>query len=213
MEEKKKNEEAEIEESENKESENKESENKEAEEAEEIEEAEETEKNDEIDEIDKSEKTEKIDKSHTMGKINEIEKIQKIEWDSGFSVDIKELDDLQQKMFALLNALIDLKDNNAETKNCTNMIAEIHDYSKYFFSREEDYMKKNGYPELNTHAREHRQFIKMTINFRRQVADDRDNLTDALIKTMRDWLVDHILTCDLLYVPFLRTNRFIKEYG
>ncbi len=154
-----------------------------------------------------------IDENDTMETISELKTIQKIEWDSRLSVDIKEIDDLQQKMFALLNALIDLKDNNAETKACTNMIAEIHDYSRYFFSREEDYMRKNGYPELDTHEREHRQFIKLTINFRRQIADDRDNFTDALIKTMRDWLVDHILTCDLLYVPFLRTNRFIKEYS
>ncbi len=165
------------------------------------------------DETEKNDKSSAIDETSTLEPIDETDKIQKIEWDSRLSVDIKEIDDLQQKMFALLNALIDLKDNNAETKNCTNMIAEIHDYSRYFFSREEDYMRKNRYPELDTHAREHRQFIKMTINFRRQVADDRDNFTDALIKTMRDWLVDHILTCDLLYVPFLRTNRFINECG
>ncbi len=140
-----------------------------------------------------------------------MEKIEKIEWDKKLSVDIKEIDDLQQKMFALLNALIDLKNKKADTKDCTNMMAEIHDYSRYFFSREEDYMKKNGYPELDTHAREHRQFIKMAITFRRQVAEDRDNFTDDLIKSMRDWLVDHILTCDLLYVPFLRTNKYIEE--
>ncbi len=189
----------------------------------EIEKTEETEKN-ETGKNDKSntDKNNTIDETGTMGTMESIDetdemdetgKIQKIEWDGRLSVDIKEIDDLQQKMFALLNALIDLKDNNAETKDCTNMIAEIHDYSRYFFSREEDYMRKNRYPELDTHAREHRQFIKMTINFRRQIADDRDNFTDVLIKTMRDWLVDHILTCDLLYVPFLRTNRFIKECG
>ncbi len=139
------------------------------------------------------------------------DKLEKIEWDDKLSVDIKEIDDLQQKIFALLNALIDLKENQADTKDCTNMMAEIHDYSKYFFSREEYYMKQNKYPELNIHAREHRQFIKMTNSFRRQISEDRENFTDNLIKTMRDWLVDHILTCDLLYVPFLRINRYIRE--
>jgi len=140
-----------------------------------------------------------------------MEKLEKIEWDKQLSVDIKEIDDLQQKMFALFNALIDLKERDAEAKECANMIVEIHDYSRYYFSREEDYMRKNNYPDLNFHKKEHRLFVKMTINFRRQVLDDRENFSCDLIKTIRGWLVDHILTYDLLYVPFLRINRYIEE--
>ncbi len=140
-----------------------------------------------------------------------MEKLEKIQWDKQLSVDIKEIDDLQQKMFALFNALVDLEERGAETKECANMIAEIHDYSRYFFSREEDYMRKDNYPDLNFHKKEHRQFVKMTISCRRQVSEDRENFSYALIKTMRDWLFDHILTYDLLYVPFLRINRYIKE--
>jgi len=91
------------------------------------------------------------------------------------------------------------------------MVAEINEYSRYFFSKEEEYLKKSGYPEINSHAKEHRKFIKTTISLRRQVTEDKDNLTYESIKQMRDWLVDHIITSDLLYVPFLRTTRYIKE--
>ena len=91
------------------------------------------------------------------------------------------------------------------------MVAEITEYSRYYFNREEDYLKKSGYPELNLHIKEHRQFIKTTINLRREVSEDKKNLTYKVIKELRDWLVDHVITSDLMYVPFLRTCNYIDD--
>jgi len=140
-----------------------------------------------------------------------MEKLEKIEWDERLSVNIPEVDELQKKMFALLNVLIDLKENDAAAKECSNMVAEINEYSRYFFSKEEEYLRKCKYPEVGSHAKEHRQFIKTTISLRRQVAEDKNNLTFELIKEMRDWLVDHIITTDLMYVPYMRITNYIKE--
>lgn len=140
-----------------------------------------------------------------------MENIEKIEWDEKLSVDIPEIDELQKKMFALLNVLIDLKEEQKDAKECSNMVAEINEYSRYYFSKEEEYLRKNGYPEIEPHAKEHRKFIKTVISLRRQVTEDKDNLNYDVIKQMRDWLVDHIITSDLMYVPFLRTNAYLKE--
>ncbi len=140
-----------------------------------------------------------------------MEKIDKIEWDEKLSVDIPEIDELQKKMFALLNVLIDLKHKNKDAKECSNMVAEINEYSRYFFSKEEEYLRKSGYPEIDVHAKEHRKFIKNTISLRRQVTEDKDNLNYEVIRQMRNWLVDHIITSDLMYVPFLRTTAYLKE--
>ncbi len=84
--------------------------------------------------------------------------MEKIEWDKKLSVDIPEIDELQKKMFALINALIDLMERNAEGKECANMISEISEYSKYYFSIEEEYLKKNKYPEFADHSKMHRKF-------------------------------------------------------
>ncbi|MFO7883590.1 MAG: bacteriohemerythrin [Desulfobacteraceae bacterium] len=140
-----------------------------------------------------------------------MEKIEKIDWDEKLSVDINEIDELQKKMFALFNVLIDLKEKDADNKECSAMVAEINEYTRYYFSQEEAYLRKCGYPDTDAHAREHRRFIKNTISLRRQVSDDRDNLSYEIIKSMRDWLVEHIISCDLKYVPFVRTSRLIKE--
>lgn len=140
-----------------------------------------------------------------------LDSLEKIDWDQGFSVDIEEIDELQKKMFALLNVLIDLKDKNSGAKEASTMVAEITEYSRYFFSKEEEYLRKSKYPELELHSKEHRQFIKKTINLRREVAEDNNNLTYNVIKDLRDLLVDHLITSDLVYVPFLRISNYINE--
>ena len=137
--------------------------------------------------------------------------IAKMEWDESLSVDIPEIDALQQNVFTLLNDLIDCKENSCGAKDGATIVAKLIDESRIFFSSEESCLRRCGYPECDTHAKEHRQFIKSLINIRRQVSDDKTNLTYELIKTLREWLVTHILGNDHLYVPFVRINRYIDE--
>lgn len=137
--------------------------------------------------------------------------IEKIDWDSKYSVDIEEIDAHQKKMFELFNQLIDMKKSEADSKECINMISTINEYSKLYFSTEEKYLRKKGYPDFAAHSKAHHQFTKNSISLRREISDDIENLTDEVIEQLRGWLIDHILTFDSLYVPFLRINKYIEE--
>lgn len=139
--------------------------------------------------------------------------MEKIEWEEKLSVDIPEIDELQKKLFALINALIDLMENEAEGKECTNMISEISEYSKYYFSIEEEYLKKNNYPEFSNHTKMHRKFETFVMGLRRLVADDKGNLNDEIVNKLKNMLIDHIKIYDSRFVPFLRTNNFIGKYS
>ncbi|MFH1155224.1 MAG: hemerythrin family protein [Pseudomonadota bacterium] len=134
-----------------------------------------------------------------------------VDWNEKFSVDIPEIDELQKKMFKLLHVLLEMKDNKSDAKDCSNMIAEINEYSRYYFSKEEEYLRNCAYPEIKEHAREHRHFIKSTISLRRQVVDDKNTLSSESIVQLMTWLENHILNSDLMYVPFMRINRYIRE--
>ena len=37
------------------------------------------------------------------------------------------------------------------------------------------------------------------------------NLTDDVIIQLREWMTNHILTFDSLYVPFIRIDKYIEE--
>lgn len=137
--------------------------------------------------------------------------IAKIEWDPKYSVDIEEIDNFQKKMFNMFNELIDMKNVNAESKAYTGLISDINDYGKLYFSREEKILKKRGYPDLDSHTKAHRQFIRSSISLRREIAEDIDNLTIEAILELRDWLIHHIETTDSLYIPFLRIHQYIDD--
>jgi hemerythrin len=135
----------------------------------------------------------------------------KIEWDHRFSVDMEELDVHQKKMFDLFNELIDLKHKRADAKVFTNIVSEINDYGKLYFSMEEKILRKREYPDRDVHARAHRRFIRNAISLRREIAEDINNLTMDSILVLRNWLVEHIQTSDSLYVPFVRIHRYIED--
>lgn len=135
----------------------------------------------------------------------------KIEWDPKLSVDVEQIDVHQKKMFELFNELIELKQKKADAKAFGNLVSEINDYAKLYFAQEEKLLRKKGYPDYETHSKAHRQFVRSSISVRREIAEDIENLTMEVILELRDWLVEHISTCDSLYVPFLRINDYIEQ--
>ncbi len=135
-----------------------------------------------------------------------------IEWEPKYSVDIEEIDAHQKKMFELFNQLIKMKNSKADLKECINLINEINDYSKIYFATEERLLKKKGYPDFLSHVKAHRHFTKRFIALRRELSEDVEILTPDTVESLREWLIDHILTIDTRYVPFLRINRYIEEF-
>lgn len=134
-----------------------------------------------------------------------------IEWDKKYSVDVPELDACQKQLMDMFNALIEMKTNKGSAKDVANLVTDINDFSKIFFSKEEKILGQKGYPDLDTHSKSHRRFIKKAIGLRREIAEDVDNLAIEDIVALRDWLITHFESADTLYIPFLRIHRYVDE--
>ncbi len=151
-------------------------------------------------------------KRKTKGNKGEYPMTNMIEWDEKYSVDVPELDESRKKLMDMFNALIEMKANKGDAKDVANLINEINEFSKGFFSTEEKVIGRQGYPDLDTHSKEHRQFIKRAIGLRRELAEDVDNLAMADVVELRDWLLSHFESADTLFVPFLRIHRYVDEF-
>ncbi len=134
-----------------------------------------------------------------------------IEWDDKYGVDVPEIDDLKKQLLNMFNTLIEMKKKKTDAKDITNLITEINDFSKIFFSREEKLLGKKKYPDLDTHSKSHRQFIKKAIGLRREIAEDVNSLPIEEIVELRGWLLEHFETNDSLFVPFLRIHAYIED--
>ena len=134
-----------------------------------------------------------------------------IEWDEKYSVDVPELDESRKQLMDMFNNLIEMKINKSDHKDVVNLVTEINDFSKIFFSKEEKILARKGYPDLGTHSKAHRRFIKKAIGLRREIAEDVDNLAIEDIVGLRDLLVTHFEFLDTLFIPFLRIHKYVDE--
>ncbi|EIM64630.1 bacteriohemerythrin [Desulfobacter postgatei] len=134
-----------------------------------------------------------------------------IEWDKKYSVDVPELDECQKQLMDMFNTLIEMKTSKADAKDVANLITEINEFSKIFFSKEEKLLGSKGYPDLDIHSKAHRRFIKKALGLRREIAEDVDNLAIEDIVELQNWLITHFESTDIMFIPFLRLHRYVDE--
>ncbi|NWH04568.1 bacteriohemerythrin [Desulfobacter latus] len=132
-----------------------------------------------------------------------------IEWDEKYSVDVPELDEYRRQLMDMFNSLIEIRANKGDEKDVTNLVTEINEFSKIFFSKEEKVLGQKGYPDLDIHSKAHRQFIKKAIGLRREIAENVDHLAIEDIVELRDWLIRHFEIRDTLFIPFLRIHKYV----
>ena len=84
------------------------------------------------------------------------------------------------------------------------LISELINYTRTHFTHEEEYQKSIGYPHLQEHAAQHRAFEDklMEFDFDRIENDfeSQNETVEELLGFLANWLVNHILKVDMLYV-------------
>lgn len=108
--------------------------------------------------------------------------------------------ELAQETYDLLNN--DILQNKADS--LIHLISELINYTRKHFSHEEEYQKSIGYPHLQEHAAQHREFEDklMEFDFDRIENDfeSQNETVEELLGFLANWLVNHILKVDMLYV-------------
>jgi len=128
-----------------------------------------------------------------------------IEWKPSFETGIVEVDTDHRRLVALINELEAILAEGGEAARIGAVIDALMDYADYHFKREEGMMRRFGYAELASHEDAHVQFGQFLGDL---VGNCMLNPTldtaRVLQEYLQHWLVDHILTEDMKYVPFLR---------
>lgn len=131
----------------------------------------------------------------------------RIEWDESFSVGHDEIDAQHKKWIGIYNRLVEvmeqgdvntLKDATADT------LESMMEYARYHFKYEEQYMLEIGYPSITAHARVHKDFDNVIYHAYRDLLDGSVVLNTRLLKMIKSWLLNHILTEDKKYAEHAR---------
>jgi hemerythrin len=126
----------------------------------------------------------------------------KIVWNSDFSVGIAAIDEQHKRLVGMINAMIEARDARADSEVVSGVLGEMTRYAAEHFASEEALMQHHGFPCFDEHKAKH-------IGFRRDVAQLcvdaaawKRTVPDKILQFLKDWLVDHILFCDMRYAQF-----------
>jgi hemerythrin len=129
--------------------------------------------------------------------------MERIIWDSGFSVGIPALDEQHKRLVGMINTMIQAHDAGVDSEVVSEVLDEMTRYAAEHFASEEALMQEHGFPCFDEHKEKH-------VSFRRDVAQlcfdattGKTAVPEDILRFLRDWLVDHILYCDMRYAQFL----------
>ncbi|MBT6093461.1 MAG: hemerythrin family protein [Rhodospirillaceae bacterium] len=122
-----------------------------------------------------------------------------LEWQESWSVGNPVLDDDHKKLLAIIQMISDYRPESADL---TQLFAELEDYTKYHFAREEGLMDGADIPDLAAHLKSHRSFEEWLHSVRYAFTvsqESRSLLLDSVDEYLRKWLINHILKTDMDY--------------
>jgi len=126
-----------------------------------------------------------------------------IQWTEAMSVGVEDLDNDHRVLIDLMNQLAGA-DARHDRINLEAVLDELVDYTVFHFEKEEQYMEQAGYPALEVHRRVHAELTEQVFAIRRKVvASAQTELGDEVLAFLSNWLQEHILKTDALYMPHL----------
>lgn len=140
---------------------------------------------------------------HYCLKVQKEVAIAKIEWTDKFSVNNEEIDNQHKKWISIYNTAHEKMITANPGENLQHIGAtamkDMIDYGKYHFSHEEKHMEKIGFSDLKQHRAIHSDFAAKLDRMASDINQGKLVLNSEIIKTIENWLVNHILSEDQKY--------------
>ncbi|MBF0249366.1 MAG: hemerythrin family protein [Alphaproteobacteria bacterium] len=120
-----------------------------------------------------------------------------IKWSSDLSVGIDQIDEDHRRLVQCLDDLFTACFAGQGPEVLNGILARLLQYTREHFSREEDIMRRVGYPEFETHRALHAELVSELDDFIESNAlADNHGTSNKLLQFLQDWLTRHILVED-----------------
>jgi hemerythrin len=132
--------------------------------------------------------------------------MEKLEWQSEYSVGVKEIDDQHQSLLDTINTLLVEQRVRYDAAKFSPALYSLIHYAYTHFATEERYLLQVHFPDLKQHVLEHIDFIMKTLSLALKVESSRDESRTELLRYLKEWYSSHVLGTDRKYIPFLASK-------
>jgi hemerythrin len=129
--------------------------------------------------------------------------MEKISWKNEYSVGIEKIDRQHQRLFEIINKIIDCCNFTGDKDQAAETIKEMVVYARVHFSDEEKLMRQYEYPNLEKHKKEHNYFIDTTADLAVGYMNNKNTTACEITAFLTIWLTNHILKTDMKYKEML----------
>jgi hemerythrin len=133
----------------------------------------------------------------------EMSSIPVFQWRDSYSTNVRALDDYHQKLFETAHRLYETISSGQKTSAFEDALEFLLRYVDDHFAEEEELLQSHGYPEFKSHQKKHESLRHMVGMFEQRHKKGERNIELPFIHFLKVWIVDHILTVDRKYGPFL----------
>lgn len=132
-----------------------------------------------------------------------------------FSVGHRGMDAQHQRLFDMINALIELQDANTaiQRKAIIDAVPALVAYTLKHFASEEGMMRKAKTADYEEHIAKHKELVGQVSGLMKKIeAGDVPPLEDLLL-FLKHWLMNHILVTDKRYAEPVAKMLIDQELG
>jgi len=123
-------------------------------------------------------------------------------WSDTLSLGDPEIDEQHRTLIGLLNGLYDALLDGSARQRLALLISDLTAYTRLHFQNEERYFEQFGYPELEAHARAHKELTDRLSVFKDRHERGEEDLTIEMLRFLGDWIIGHVMQMDMRYRSF-----------
>ena len=131
----------------------------------------------------------------------------KIRWTPELSVGENEIDEQHQKLYAIIDELVEAQHSVLDKSAVLAIITQLVDYSDYHFRTEDNYMIENNFPLFLSHRKEHLAYIKKMGTLIDELENKGAAMTADILEFLCDWWQRHISESDLKYARYIKSQK------
>jgi hemerythrin len=133
----------------------------------------------------------------------ELVSIPIFQWREEYNTHIAEMDEHHRALFKTANKLYDEIHSGRNQAVLEDTLNFLFQYTEEHFTQEEKLMEDYDFPECEAHIKHHMRLIQEVQVLKRKYAAGEKRVDMSIINFLKDWILNHILTEDRKYGPYL----------
>jgi len=127
-----------------------------------------------------------------------------VEFSETFKIECEEVDKDHRRLVDMVNEIVQAIDDGV-CDNCADRVRDFVTFTKRHFAREEQLLKKSGYPDVGRHHAHHNMLSQKMEHLMEFASNAKDNemARESLKKELVFFVMDDVITSDMDFKPYV----------